>query len=87
MLWSSFIHNVYAQGVAFSVTGEITGPWRHEEEPLYRSDGGHGMIFRTFTNKLMLALHSPNVTPLERPVFIELEEKNGRLQVAGRNRG
>lgn len=84
MLWSSFIHNVYAQGVAVSVTGEITGPWRHEADPLYRNDGGHGMIFRTFTNKLMLALHSPNTTPLERPVFIELEEKNGRLQPGSR---
>lgn len=87
MLWSSFIHNVYAQGISCSATGEITGPWLHEEEPLYRNDGGHGMIFKTFTNKLMLTLHSPNITPMERPAFIGLEEKNGRLRLAGRNRG
>lgn len=81
MLWASFIDNVYAQGLSKSVSGAINGPWVHEEQPLYREDGGHGMIFKTFDQKPVLTLHAPNKTPLERPIFIELEEKNGKLTV------
>lgn len=39
------------------------------------------MLFHTPDGRLMLALHSPNETPLERPVFYELEEKGGKLAV------
>jgi len=83
MLWSSFKGGRYAQGVARSETGHLRGPWRQEPEPLYESDGGHGMLFRTFDGKLMLALHTPNLTPHERPAFMELIEHGGRLAVAG----
>src|SRR5690625_1952327 len=76
MLWASFINNVYAQGVSKSTSGKVTGPWVHEEEPIYRDDGGHGMIFKTFDNQLMLTLHSPNDTPNERPIFIKLDRKS-----------
>ena len=81
MLWASFIDNVYAQGISRSATGEVTGPWQHDEKPLYLEDGGHGMLFRSFDDRLFLTLHSPNKTPLERPVFIELTEAGGILTV------
>ncbi|THF83427.1 glycoside hydrolase family 43 protein [Cohnella fermenti] len=81
LLWSSFKQGRYAQAVARSESGTILGPWTHEPEPLYESDGGHGMLFRSFDGRLRLALHTPNRTPDERPVFIELEETEGRLQV------
>jgi len=82
MLWSSFKGGKYAQGIARSTTGDVTGPWVQENEPLYESDGGHGMMFRAFDGRLFLALHTPNKTPDERPVFIELREENGRLTTA-----
>ena len=81
MLWSSFRHGKYAQGVARSVSGDVLGPWVQEEEPLYNDDGGHGMLFRTFDDRLMLTLHAPNKTPDERMVLIELEESAGRLRL------
>jgi arabinan endo-1,5-alpha-L-arabinosidase len=74
MLWSSFGSKGYAMGMARSETGQVTGPWRQDPEPLWAEDGGHGMIFKTFDGKLMLTFHSPNKTPLERAVFVELEE-------------
>ncbi|WP_438350326.1 glycoside hydrolase family 43 protein [Paenibacillus sp. FA6] len=73
MLWASFIDNTYALGLAESVTGEIKGPWVQANEALYRNDGGHGMVFRTFEGKLLLALHTPNNTPDERPIFLEIK--------------
>lgn len=79
MLWASFINNIYAQGISKSATGKITGPWIHEEKPLYENDGGHGMVFQTFEGELILTLHAPNDTPLERPVFVKLFEDNGEI--------
>ena len=39
------------------------------------------MLFATLDGKLMLTLHSPNETPLERPAFYEMEERDGKLAV------
>jgi arabinan endo-1,5-alpha-L-arabinosidase len=82
MIWASFINNSYALGVARSESGKVTGPWVHEEKALYQSDGGHGMIFTTFDDKLMLTIHTPNRTPEERPIFLEIEEKDGQLALS-----
>jgi len=75
MLWASFIDNTYALGIAVSQLGRLQGPWVHEEKAVYQNDGGHGMVFRSFDGRLMLTIHSPNNTPDERPIFIELGEK------------
>jgi beta-xylosidase len=77
MLWSSMGESGYAMGVARSESGTIMGPWIQEESPLWARDGGHGMIFHTFDGQLMLTFHSPNNTPDERPVFIEIKDAAG----------
>jgi arabinan endo-1,5-alpha-L-arabinosidase len=81
MLWSSIGEKGYAIGISRSESGTLQGPWIQTEEPLFGENGGHGMLFRTFEGKLMLAIHAPNKTPNERPVFFEVIEQNGRLQV------
>lgn len=81
MLWSSFGEEGYAIGMSRSETGSVMGPWVHEEEPLFKKDGGHGMIFKTFDGLLMLAIHTPNITPDERAVFFELKEADGKVVV------
>ncbi len=80
MLWSSLGAQGYAMGVSRSETGHVTGPWQHDTEPLWAEDGGHGMIFTTFDGRLMLTFHSPNKTPGERAVFVEIEEQGDRIQ-------
>jgi beta-xylosidase len=81
MLWSTSGHEGYTIGIARSETGDILGPWRQDEIPLFSKDGGHGMLFKTFENKLMLTIHAPNETPNERPVFFELQECEGKLKL------
>lgn len=34
MIWTSWIHNVYTQGVAYSQSGTLDGPWIQESEPI-----------------------------------------------------
>lgn len=76
MLWSSFGETGnYAIGSAFSKSGKIKGPWVQSKTPIYSADGGHGMLFIDKAGKLHLAIHSPNKTPLERALFVELNEK------------
>ena len=81
MLWASFSKDGYAEALAISDSGNVEGPWRHSEELLYKENGGHGMIFRSYNGQLYLALHTPNTTLLERPSFILLKERDGSIYV------
>ncbi len=74
MLWSSMSETGYAIGLSVSAGGHILGPWCQQEMPLFCGDGGHGMIFTGHDNVLRLAIHTPNHTPDERPVFLKVIE-------------
>lgn len=80
-LWASFSEGGYTQAQARSESGSIAGPWR-QVEPLFRENGGHGMVFRGYDGALRLALHSPNEHLKERPVFLPVEERGGMLRPA-----
>ena len=58
MLWSSYRNGLYMEALAYSVSGKLKGPWR-QSAPLVGNDSGHGMLFHTFDNQLMLVLHRP----------------------------
>ena len=81
LLWSSFCENGYAITAAESETGSVLGPWKQQDSPLFDRDGGHGMIFKDFNDRLLLTVHRPNHTPDERAVFLEMEYKDGKLAV------
>jgi hypothetical protein len=84
MLWSSFGADGYAMGIARSMSGSLRGPWRHEPQPIWDRDGGHGMLFHTFDGQLHLTLHTPNRTPDERAVFVPVDETTDGLAVRPR---
>lgn len=72
MLWSSLSETGYAIGQAISESGTVLGPWRQLEQPLFAGNGGHGMVFCDLHGTTRLAIHTPNNTPFERPVFLTL---------------
>lgn len=80
MIWSSCVNGQYYQCVAKSENGKIDGRWK-QIEPLFTKDGGHGMIFKDFENRLKLVLHCPNIQLDERPVFFNIAECDGKLAV------
>lgn len=84
MLWSSTGHKGYAMGVARSESGTVIGPWRQDAAPLWAEDGGHGMVFRRFDGRLFVTCHRPNTTPLERPLFLEIEETESSIRLSQR---
>lgn len=84
MIWSSYMQGRYAIGIAESATGKVSGPWKHQEEPLFAKDGGHGMIFRTFDGRLCITFHQPNWPEgKERAHIFEVEDKGDTLRLLG----
>ena len=88
MLWSNWDKAGYCVGIARSASGDVKGPWTHDERLLYskdmtgKYDGGHGMLFRDADGQMFLSLHSPNSASdgrKEKPVFIPVREWNGTL--------
>lgn len=71
LLWSTVAEG-YVQCLAVSDNGSLFGTFRHLP-PLFSENGGHGMIFRG-KNGLYLALHCPNTSGKERPVFLPIVE-------------
>lgn len=82
MIWSSFGVNGYAIGIALSKSGKLKGPWIQQNELLFEENGGHGMIFKTFENRLLLAFHQPNrPRGQERLKLFEIEDTGQSLKL------
>ena len=80
MIWSSFMDSEYAIGIAESVTGKVTGPWKQQEAPMFNKNGGHGMIFKSFDGRLYITFHGPNSpSGSERAHIYELEDTGNTL--------
>jgi hypothetical protein len=58
MIWTSWIYKDYTQGVAYSESGTLDGPWVHEPEPITPPNFGHGMLFQTLEGKWLMSVHS-----------------------------
>lgn len=87
MLWSSWGDQRYAQGVAYSASGKLAGPWLQEDKPLNPENSGHGMMFRTFEGKLLMALHysslDPNARGGRKPKLLAIDDSGDKIKVTG----
>lgn len=84
MIWTSWVYNVYTQGVAYSESGTLNGPWKQEKDPITPPNYGHGMLFTTLNGKLLMALHShkDNDGKYHRvPHFFEVDLSGNKLIV------
>ena len=85
MLWTSWVFDIYTQGVAYSESGTLDGPWIQEKEPITPPNYGHGMIFKTFDGRTLLACHSHRIDSKGRtiriPKFFEVSLEGNKLTV------
>lgn len=79
MLWSTHGPTGYAITASRSKSGSVMGPYIHEKVPFFSKDGGHGMVFTDFSGQLTLAMHSPNNTPFERAMFMDICFQKGNV--------
>ncbi|WP_163324592.1 glycoside hydrolase family 43 protein [Draconibacterium mangrovi] len=86
MLWTSWVFSDYVQGVAYSESGTLYGPWIQEKEPVTPPNFGHGMLFRTFEGKLLLSAHSHkdvNGRYVRIPHLFEVDDSGDKLVIVG----
>ena len=86
MIWTSWVFSDYVQGVAYSESGTLDGPWKQEEEPITPPNFGHGMLFRTFEGKLLMSVHSHksvNGRTIRIPHLFEVDDSGDKLVMKG----
>jgi hypothetical protein len=85
MLWTSWVYDVYTQGVAYSASGTLDGPWIQEPEPITLSTYGHSMLFQRFDGQWMMSVHSHAKDSLGRtvriPHFFEVDLSGDKLVI------
>jgi hypothetical protein len=86
MLWSSWGAHRYVQGVAYSQSGTIEGPWIQEKEGLKDDNSGHGMLFTTFEGKRLLVIHHAEGDGPRKPQLYEVDDSGDKLVIGQRYR-
>lgn len=87
MLWTSWHGDRYVQGIAYSTTNSLMGPWQQEALPITPDDYGHGMLFRTFDGQLLMSIHSHRNIDLDKqwferhPTFFICNDSSDKLRV------
>ena len=86
MIWTSWVLSNYVQGVAYSESGTLDGPWVQEKEPITPPNFGHGMLFRTLEGKLLMSIHSHksvNGRTIRIPHLFEVDDSGDKIVVKG----
>lgn len=84
MIWTSWVYSDYTQGVAYSESGTLDGPWIQEKTPITPPNFGHGMLFHTLEGKLLMSVHSHksvNGRTIRHPHFFEIDLSGDKLVV------
>lgn len=84
MIWTSWVYDVYTQGVAYSKSGTLDGPWVQENDPITPPNYGHGMLFRTLDGKWLMSIHShksSNGRTFRTPHLFEVDFSGDKLVV------
>lgn len=87
MIWTSWVFQDYTQGVAYSESGTLDGPWIQQKTPVTPPNYGHGMLFKTFDGRTVLSVHSHrNVDGryIRVPHFFYVDLTGNELKVLGK---
>lgn len=86
MMWTSWRFGEYTQGVAYSESGTLDGPWVHEKEPITPPNFGHAMLFRTFEGEWLMSVHShakdANGRTIRKPCLFRVDLSGDKLLVS-----
>lgn len=84
MLWATWGQERYLQGICYSESGTIAGPWVQEPEPFLANNSGHGMLFRTFDGKLLYSVHHSEGNGGRKPQLWEVDDSGDKLVLGQR---
>ena len=78
--WYSIDNNFYyAQGIAYSASGSIKGPWVQEEKAFKGDNSGHGMFFTTFNGKRLFIIHHAEEKGPRKPQLYEIDDSGDKV--------
>lgn len=86
IIWTSWHGERYVQGVAYSESGAMKGPWKQQALPITPDNFGHGMLFRNFDGQLLMCIHShrtidASIQKWERhPTLFLMDDSGDRLR-------
>ncbi len=83
-IWTSWVFGDYTQGVAYSESGTLDGPWVQAKQPITPPNYGHGMLFKTFEGKWLMSVHSHKVVQgkyIRVPHLFEVDLSGDSLKV------
>ena len=80
MIWSPFYNKDYMVFLCESASGRAEGPWINQR-PIFKKNGGHGMLFKTFEGQLKLVIHQPERRGYERIAFFDVDDTDTGLVV------
>ena len=84
MIWTSWIGNIYTQGIAYSESGTLDGPWIQEPDPITPPNYGHGMLFKDFNGQWLMSVHShydANGRYIRIPQLFEVDLSGDKLKL------
>ena len=88
MVWTSWHFGDYTQGVAYSESGTLDGPWVQEPEPITPPNYGHSMLFRTFEGQWLMSVHSHNKDArgrtIRKPCLFRVDFTYDKLELGSR---
>lgn len=79
MLWSTWGDERYLQGICYSASGTIAGPWIQEKEAFLANNSGHGMLFRQFDGTLRYIVHHSEGNGPRKPQLWEVDDSGDKL--------
>ena len=79
MLWSTWGDERYLQGICYSASGTIAGPWIQEKEAFLANNSGHGMLFRQFDGTLRYIVHHSEDNGPRKPQLWEVDDSGDKL--------
>ena len=77
--WSTMGRDGYLVCLSRSSNGDIDGKWSVMQTPVYKKNGGHGLVFNKLNGKRCFVMHKPNIHPLERASIYEFNEQKNKL--------
>ena len=81
LTWSPYLNGNYVVLGVVSESGDVRGPWKHLDEPIFDGNGGHAMFFTDKDGRKIMCIHAPERDMDERTHLFNMVERNGKIEI------
>lgn len=81
LTWSPYLNGNYVVLGVVSESGDVRGPWKHLNEPIFDRNGGHAMFFTDKDGRKIMCIHAPERDMDERAHLFNMVERENKLEI------